>query len=289
MKISVDEPDLIHEIDRIVTQAIDEDLQGSQDHSSVACIPLKKKGNAKLLVKSNGIIAGLLVAQRTLALVDPGIEFEPLVEDGAPVEIGQIAFRASGHARSLLLAERTLLNLMQRLSGIATHTARFVSEIAGTKAKVLDTRKTTPGLRMLEKWAVTLGGGHNHRMGLFDMIMLKDNHIDHAGSIEKAIIATQEYIAENNLDIKVEIEVRDLEELDQVLRFGLVDRIMLDNFSFKDLKTAVSRIGGRFETEASGGIGLNTVRQYAECDVDFVSVGELTHSVKSLDLSFKTV
>lgn len=281
-------PDLISEIDRVVLQALEEDLRGEKDHSSFACIPKEQVGKAELLIKGKGVLAGMLVAERTFHLVDPEVEFDPILKDGDQVEPGQNAFYASGLAHSLLLAERTLLNLMQRLSGVATRTQEFVKELAGTNTKVLDTRKTTSGLRTLEKWAVTLGGGINHRIGLYDMIMLKDNHVDHAGGVAKAIRSTKIYIEKNDLDIQVEIEVRDLLELRQVLNEGNVDRIMLDNFSFNDLESAVQLIDGQFETEASGGIELDTARRYAECGVDYISVGALTHSVKSLDLSLKT-
>lgn len=280
--------DLLLEADRVIQQALSEDVQDG-DHSSLACIPAEKLGSAKLLVKDDGVLAGMLVAKRTLHAVDPNIAFFPELTDGDLVKEGQIAFRARGSARNLLTAERILLNLMQRLSGVATMTAAFVKELEGTGTRVLDTRKTTPGLRILEKWAVTLGGGTNHRFGLYDMIMLKDNHIDHAGGIENAILTTQEYLTANKLQLKVEIEVRNLAELEQVLTIGRVDRIMLDNFNYGDLRSAVQHIGGRFETEASGGIVLETARNYAECGVDFISVGALTHSVKSLDLSLKTV
>jgi len=282
-------PDLISEIDRVVQQALEEDLRGDKDHSSFACIPPNQEGKAKLLVKDKGILTGMLIAERTFILVDPDVRFEPILKDGDQIDLGQIAFHASGRAHSLLFAERTLLNLMQRLSGVATRTQQFVQELAGTKTKVLDTRKTTPGLRILEKWAVTLGGGVNHRSGLYDMIMLKDNHVDHAGGIANAIRSTQDYIQKNDLDIKVEIEVRNLNELQQVLDEGSVDRVMLDNFSFEDMERGVLMVDGQFETEASGGIELGTARRYADCGVDFISVGALTHSVKSIDLSLKTV
>lgn len=285
---SVDEGRLTKEIDRVVLQALEEDV-GDGDYSSLASIPKDKQGTARLLVKETGILAGMLVAKRTLQLVDKTVEFAPLLRDGDAIRPGQVAFTASGLAQSLLKAERTLLNLMQRLSGVATMTSAFVKELHGTGAKVLDTRKTTPGLRAMEKWAVVLGGGVNHRFGLFDMIMLKDNHIDHAGGIRAAIMATRDYLSQRNLELKVEVEVRNVSELNEVLEVGSVDRIMLDNFGFEELREAVAMIDGRFETEASGGIVLETARNYAECGVDYISVGALTHSVKSLDLSLKTV
>lgn len=273
-------------IDEIILNALREDI-GSGDHSALACIPENATGRAKLLVKDNGVLAGVDVAKRICQLIDPPLVFHPGIEDGEIVEKGQIAFNLEGSARSILSAERLILNCMQRMSGIATLTKTYTDCIQGTSAKLLDTRKTTPGIRFLEKWAVRIGGGHNHRFALYDMIMLKDNHIDFAGGVKEAIRSTQEYLKKNNLDLKIEIEIRNFEELTQALEEGGVDRIMLDNFSVENLKKAIAQINGRFETEASGGITIETLREYAETGVNYISVGALTHSYKSLDLSLK--
>lgn len=273
-------------IQHIVSNALAEDI-GDGDHSSLACIPANAMGDARLIVKDTGVLAGVRLAKIVCATVDDSLLFEELIPDGSSVESGQIAFTLHGSARSILAAERTLLNFMQRMSGIATLTAELVGLLKGTKTQLLDTRKTTPGIRYMEKWAVRIGGGVNHRFALYDMIMLKDNHVDFSGGIAQAIQRTQEYLKANNRSLKVEIEVRNLDELDQVLAIGQVDRIMLDNFSPALLKEAITRIGGRYETEASGGIVKETLRTYAETGVDFISVGALTHSYKSLDLSLK--
>ncbi len=271
-----------------VALAIEEDIKDG-DHSALACIPSEARGKAKLLVKEDGIIAGIEIAKQIFKEFDDSIVFEQLINDGDSVKYGDIAFYIEGYSQKLLGSERLVLNIMQRMSAIATLTNKFVVEIGDLPTKILDTRKTTPLIRFLEKRAVKIGGGENHRMGLYDMVMLKDNHIDFAGGIEKAILKTNQYLKTNNLHLKIEIETRDLDEVKEVLRIGNVDRIMLDNFSHKDLRTAVALINGKYETEASGGIKLSTVKSYAECGVDYVSSGALTHSVHNLDLSLKAV
>ena len=276
------------DIKEFVRLAIEEDIQDG-DHSALACIPYDAVGKAKLLVKEDGIIAGIEIAKQIFKEFDSSIQFEQLIEDGSEVKYGDIAFYINGNSQKLLSAERLVLNIMQRMSAIATLTKKYVNELNGLKTKVLDTRKTTPLLRFLEKEAVLIGGGHNHRMGLYDMIMLKDNHIDFAGSIEKAINKTTDYLKSNNLNLKIEVEARDLDEVKEILRVGGIQRIMLDNFSFEDIRTAVQLIEGEAETEASGGITLNSLRNYAECGVDFISVGALTHSVHNMDLSLKAI
>ena len=276
------------DIKEFVRLAIEEDIKEG-DHSALACIPYDANGKAKLLVKEDGIIAGIEIAKQIFQEFDNSIQFEQLIEDGAEVKYGDIAFYITGNSQKILGAERLVLNVMQRMSAIATLTKKYVNELNGLKTKVLDTRKTTPLLRFLEKEAVLIGGGHNHRMGLYDMIMLKDNHIDFAGSIEKAIRKTTDYLKLNNLILKIEVEARDLDEVKEILRVGGIHRIMLDNFSFDDIRTAVDLIGDKAETEASGGINLDTLRNYAECGVDFISVGALTHSVHNMDLSLKAV
>ncbi len=273
-------------LENIISAALNEDLREG-DHSANACIPESATGKARLLVKENGVLAGVRVAQEVFRQLDPSLTFSQQINDGDKVSVGDIAFIVEGKSKSILSAERLALNLMQRMSGVATTTAQYVAACEGTHAKVLDTRKTTPNLRSLEKEAVKLGGGVNHRFGLYDMIMLKDNHIDFVGGIKNALEQTQDYLKSNQLDLKVEIETRDLDEVEQVLSVGLCDRIMLDNFNYADTKTAVELINQRVETESSGGITLETIRDYALCGVDFISVGALTHSVKSLDLSLK--
>ncbi len=273
-------------IHQIITNALAEDI-GDGDHSSLACIPTNAIGTARLIVKDSGVLAGVTLAKMICETVDKTVVFEQLIADGTNVIPGEIAFTLNGNARSILAAERTLLNFMQRMSGIATLTAELVGLLNGTKTQLLDTRKTTPGIRFMEKWAVRIGGGVNHRFALYDMIMLKDNHVDFSGGIAQAIQRTQDYLMTTNKSLKVEIEVRNLDELDQVLAIGQVDRIMLDNFSPALLKEAIDKIAGRFETEASGGIVKETLRTYAETGVDYISVGALTHSYKSLDLSLK--
>lgn len=257
------------------------------DHSSLACIPQETQGRAHLLVKDNGIIAGIQLAQWIFESIDPSIKVKNLLKDGDRVKKGDIAFIVEGSSISLLTAERLVLNCMQRMSAIATKTAEYVKLVEGTKTTILDTRKTTPGIRAIEKWAVKIGGGANHRFGLYDMIMLKDNHIDFAGGITKAIKKTKQYLADKNLDLKIEVETRDLDEVKEVMEVGGVHRIMLDNFTPEETVIAVNLINGAYETESSGGITDKTIRSYAECGVDFISVGALTHSIYNMDLSLK--
>ena len=272
--------------DRLFDLAFAEDI-GDGDHTTLCCIPETAVGKSKLLVKEAGILAGLAIARKVFHKFDPELKMEVFIEDGSVVKPGDVAFIVSGKIRSLLQTERLMLNIMQRMSGIATMTHRYMEQLKGTKTRVLDTRKTTPGMRILEKEAVKIGGGTNHRIGLFDMILLKDNHVDFAGGISQAIERCHQYLEKRNLNLKIEIEVRSIDELQQVLNKGGVDRIMLDNFTPELTRKAVEMIGGRYETESSGGITLETIRNYAECGVDFVSVGALTHSVKGLDLSVK--
>ena len=255
----------------------------------MACIPSEAQGKAKLLVKDDGIIAGIEFAKQVFTYVDPQIKIEQLIKDGDPVSYGDIAFYVEGASQSILKAERLVLNAMQRMSAIATKTNTFVKLLEGTKTQILDTRKTTPGIRALEKWAVKIGGGTNHRFALYDMVMLKDNHIDFAGGITKAIDKTKSYLKENNLDLKIIVEARDLDEIKTILKSDGVYRILIDNFNYEDTKTAVTLIGDKCLTESSGGITLDTARKYAECGVDFISSGALTHSVYNLDLSLKAV
>jgi nicotinate-nucleotide pyrophosphorylase (carboxylating) len=272
--------------DRLIDLAFAEDI-GDGDHTTLCCIPEDAMGKSHLLIKENGILAGVEVAKRVFNRFDPDLKVEVLIEDGTPVKVGDIAMIVSGKVRSLLQTERLMLNIMQRMSGIATVTNKYVERLKGTHTRVLDTRKTTPGLRMLEKQAVKIGGGVNHRIGLFDMILLKDNHVDFSGGIKNAIDRCHAYLKEKGLDLKIEIEVRNFDELQQVLDHGGVDRIMLDNFSVENTRKAVELINGKYETESSGGITIDTLRDYAEAGVDFISVGALTHSVKGLDMSFK--
>ena len=271
---------------RLIDLAFAEDI-GDGDHTTLCCIPEDATGKSHLLIKEDGILAGVEVARRVFARFDPALRVEVLMGDGSKVKKGDIAMIVSGKIRSLLQTERLMLNIMQRMSGIATATARYVELLKGTRTRILDTRKTTPGMRMLEKQAVKIGGGVNHRIGLFDMILLKDNHVDFAGGISNAIDRCHEYLKAKSLDLKIEIEVRNFDELRQVIAHGGVDRIMLDNFSVEDTREAVGMIAGRYETESSGGITFETIRSYAECGVDYISVGALTHSVKCLDMSFK--
>lgn len=275
-------------IEEIVALALSEDL-GNGDHTSLATIPASANNRAELLVKEDGVIAGIDVAKEVFHQVDPDIKFVGLIDDGQTVRKGDIAFTLSGKSISMLSGERLALNFMQRMSGIATSTRRMVDLLKGLNVKLLDTRKTTPNLRVLEKNAVKAGGGGNHRFGLFDMILIKDNHVDFAGGIAEALEATKTYLSEKGLDLKIEIEVRDFNELNKVLEIGGVDRIMLDNFTVDGLRTAIKIIDGRFKTEASGGITLETIRQYAETGVDYISVGALTHHIKGLDMSLKAV
>lgn len=272
--------------DRLIDLAFAEDI-GDGDHTTLCCIPEEAMGKSHLLIKEDGILAGVEVAKRVFAKFDPTMQVEVLIEDGTPVKKGDIAMVVTAKVRSLLQTERLMLNIMQRMSGIATMTHKYVERLKGTKTHVLDTRKTTPGLRMLEKQAVKIGGGMNHRIGLFDMILLKDNHVDFCGGITNAITRCHEYLKEKGLDLKIEIEVRNFDELAEAMRCGGINRIMLDNFSVADTKKAVEIVDGKFETESSGGITFDTIRDYAECGVDFISVGALTHSVKGLDMSFK--
>lgn len=279
-------------VDKLEEELIDlafaEDI-GDGDHTTLCCIPEDAMGKQKLLVKEAGIIAGVDIARKIFARFDKDLKMETFIEDGAEVKPGDIVFIVTGKVRSLLQTERLMLNVMQRMSGIATMTHHYMERLKGTKTRVLDTRKTTPGMRMLEKQAVRIGGGVNHRIGLFDMILLKDNHVDFAGGIPQALERCHKYLDERGMSLKIEIEVRNFDELQTVLEIGGVDRIMLDNFTPENTRKAVEMIAGRFETESSGGITYDTLRDYAECGVDFISVGALTHSVKGLDLSFKAV
>ncbi len=276
------------EIDLIITNALREDV-GDGDHSSLACIPETAAGKAKLLIKEEAVLAGVGFAQRVLQKVDPDLKMEKLIDEGKLVHPGDIAFYVEGRSQSILKAERLLLNGMQRMSAIATKTRQFADKLEGTKTKILDTRKTTPGIRALEKWAVKIGGGENHRFGLYDMIMLKDNHIDFAGGITKAIEKTQAYLRDKNLDLKIIVEARSLKEIEEILKNDGVYRILIDNFSYKDTRTAVELINGKCQTESSGGITLETARNYAECGVDYISSGALTHSVYNKDFSLKAL
>jgi nicotinate-nucleotide pyrophosphorylase (carboxylating) len=275
-------------IDQLIDACLIEDI-GDGDHTSLSCVPENAIGKAKLLVKESGIIAGVEIAKKVFFKVDQTLIVDVKINDGTEVKIGDIVLFVEGKSRSILAAERLVLNFMQRMSGIATSTHSYAILLKGLKTKVLDTRKTTPGLREIEKLAVKIGGGENHRMGLYDMIMIKDNHVDFAGGIEKAIQSTREYLSEKNKDLKIEIEARNLSEVKEVLRVGGVDRIMLDNFNPENIKEAVQLINRRFETEASGGITKETLRAFAESGVDFISVGALTHHIKSLDLSLKAI
>ena len=274
------------QVDEIIESALLEDI-GDGDHSSLACVPENAKGKATLFVKDDGILAGVDLAVRIFKKYDPSLEVDVRIIDGTPVKKGDIVFTVTGSSRSILATERLVLNFMQRMSGIATQTNKIVSLLEGTNTRLLDTRKTTPCIRYMEKWAVRIGGGENHRFALYDMIMLKDNHIDYAGGIKPAIERTQAYLKESGKNLKVEIEVRNFDELNQVLAIGGVDRIMLDNFTVEQLEEALKLIPSHYETEASGGITIETIRDYAETGVDFISVGALTHSFKSLDLSLK--
>lgn len=275
-------------IERLIDLSFAEDI-GDGDHTTLSSIPADAMGKNMLLIKEDGVLAGVEMALRIFHRFDPALQVEVLIRDGAEVKKGDIAMYVTGSVRSLLQTERLMLNVMQRMSGIATMTRRYVRQLEGTNTRVLDTRKTTPGMRIMEKEAVRIGGGTNHRIGLFDMILLKDNHVDFAGGIQKAIIRAQEYCKENGKDLKIEIEVRSLDELQQVLDLGGVQRIMFDNFTPEVTRKAVEMVAGRYETESSGGITFDTLRDYALCGVDFISVGALTHSVKGLDMSFKAV
>ena len=273
-------------VDELIELAIKEDI-GDGDHTSICCIPAEQQGRMRLLCKQDGIIAGIEIARLVLERLDPTMCFEQLIEDGTRVKVGDVAFYVSGSERSLLQAERILLNIMQRMSGVATQTAIYVDRLEGLHTKVLDTRKTTPGMRVLDKMAVKIGGGENHRIGLFDMILLKDNHIDFAGGVRKAVEKAREYLQATGRNIPIECEVRTLEDIDEVFAAGGADRIMFDNFTPEQTKIAVEKVAGRCETESSGGITLENLREYAETGVDFISVGALTHQIKSLDMSLK--
>ncbi|WP_370391295.1 carboxylating nicotinate-nucleotide diphosphorylase [uncultured Winogradskyella sp.] len=277
-----------NEIDIIIANAIREDV-GDGDHSSLACIPSSAEGKAKLLVKDEGIIAGVEFAKQVFAYVDESIKVETLIKDGSAVKHGDIVFYVKGASQSILKAERLVLNAMQRMSAIATKTKTYVDLLEGTKTKILDTRKTTPGIRALEKWAVKIGGGENHRFALYDMIMLKDNHIDFAGGVAKAINKTKQYLKDTKRDLKIIVEARNLKEIKEILECGGVYRILIDNFNYEDTKKAVALIGDQCLTESSGGINEQTLRKYAECGVDYISSGALTHSVYNMDLSLKAV
>ncbi|WP_109300074.1 carboxylating nicotinate-nucleotide diphosphorylase [Aquimarina sp. AU474] len=276
------------EIDLIIANAIREDV-GDGDHSSLACIPKTASGKAKLLVKDEGILAGVDFAKKVFSFVDPEMVIDVKIKDGSPVKYGDEAFYVSGSSQSILKAERLVLNAMQRMSAIATKTNQFVKLLEGTGTKILDTRKTTPGIRALEKWAVKIGGGENHRFALYDMIMLKDNHIDFAGGITQAIEKTKKYLVDHNRDLKIIVEARDLNEIREILKTPGVYRILIDNFNYEDTREAVKLIGDTCLTESSGGINEKTVRKYAECGVDYISSGALTHSVYNLDLSLKAM
>ncbi|MCL1616314.1 carboxylating nicotinate-nucleotide diphosphorylase [Bacteroides sp. ET71] len=273
-------------IDRLIDLAFAEDI-GDGDHTTLSCIPPTAQGRSKLLIKEPGILAGIEIAKEVFRRFDPELKVEVFINDGAEVKPGDVPMIVSGKVQSLLQTERLMLNILQRMSGIATMTHRYAQQLQGTHTRVLDTRKTTPGMRILEKMAVKIGGGVNHRIGLFDMILLKDNHVDFAGGIDKAILRAKKYCREKGKDLKIEIEVRNLDELQQVLDLGGVDRIMFDNFTPELTRKAVQMVAGRYETESSGGITFDTLREYAECGVDYISVGALTHSVKGLDMSFK--
>ena len=276
------------EIKLIIANAIREDI-GDGDHTSLSCIPADAIGKAKLLVKDEGTIAGVEFAKQVFKYVDADLEIETFINDGEKVKYGDIVFHVSGKSQSILMAERLVLNAMQRMSAIATKTRFFMDLLEGTKTKVLDTRKTTPGIRALEKWAVKIGGGENHRFALYDMVMIKDNHIDFAGGITQAITKTKKYLAKKGLDIKIIVEARDLKEIEEILENGGVYRILIDNFNYEDTRKAVALIGDKCLTESSGGINEKTIRKYAECGVDFISSGALTHSVYNLDLSLKAI
>lgn len=284
----ISEEQFQNELQLIITNALREDI-GDGDHSSLACIPASAHGKAKLLVKDNGIIAGVEFAKMVFRQVDSNLKVETFIEDGSEVKYGDVVFHVSGSSQSILKAERLVLNSMQRMSAIATKTKKYVDLLVGTNTKVLDTRKTTPGFRACEKWAVKIGGGENHRFALYDMIMLKDNHNDFAGGITNAINKTKQYLKDNNKDLKIIVEARNLDEIDEILQSDGIYRILIDNFNFEDTKKAVERIGNKCLTESSGNINENTIRQYAECGVNYISSGALTHSVYNMDLSLKAI
>lgn len=277
-----------NELQVLIANAIREDV-GPGDYSSLACIPADAMGKAKLLVKEDGIIAGVSLAKMIFEYVDPAMKIDVFIEDGTAVKTGDVVFHVSGSSQSILKSERVVLNTMQRMSAIATKTNSFVKLLEGTNTKILDTRKTTPGFRVAEKWAVTIGGGENHRFALYDMVMLKDNHIDFAGGITLAIAKTQAYLKENNLDLKIIVEARDLKEIEEILKTEGVHRILIDNFNYEDTRTAVALIGNKCQTESSGNINEETMRHYAECGVNYISSGALTHSIYNMDLSLKAI
>lgn len=277
-----------NELQVLIANAIREDV-GPGDYSSLACIPADAMGKAKLLVKEDGIIAGVSLAKMIFEYVDPAMKIDVFIEDGTAVKTGDVVFHVSGSSQSILKSERVVLNTMQRMSAIATKTNSFVKLLEGTNTKILDTRKTTPGFRVAEKWAVTIGGGENHRFALYDMVMLKDNHIDFAGGIALAIAKTQAYLKENNLDLKIIVEARDLKEIEEILKTEGVHRILIDNFNYEDTRTAVALIGNKCQTESSGNINEETMRHYAECGVNYISSGALTHSIYNMDLSLKAI
>ena len=279
---------MTNDFEQLISLWFAEDI-GDGDHTTLSCIPATAIGKSQLIIKENGVLAGVEVAREIFRAFDPELKMTVFIHDGAEVKVGDIAFVVEGKIQSLLQTERLMLNIMQRMSGVATRTREYVKALEGTKTRVLDTRKTTPGLRLLEKEAVKIGGGVNHRIGLYDMILLKDNHVDFAGGIDKAILRAQDYLKEKGKDLKIEIEVRNFDELAQVMAVGGVHRIMLDNFTPENTRKAVDIIAGKYETESSGGITFATLKEYAECGVDFISVGALTHSVKSLDMSFKAL
>lgn len=279
---------MTNDFEQLISLWFAEDI-GDGDHTTLSCIPSTAIGKSQLIIKENGVLAGVEVARRVFQAFDSELKMTVFITDGAEVKVGDVAFVVEGKIQSLLQTERLMLNIMQRMSGVATRTREYVKALEGTKTRVLDTRKTTPGLRLLEKEAVKIGGGVNHRIGLYDMILLKDNHVDFAGGIAQAIQRTKAYLKEKGKDLKIEIEVRNFDELSQVMAEGGVDRIMLDNFTPENTRKAVDIIAGKYETESSGGITFSTLKEYAECGVDYISVGALTHSVKSLDMSFKAV
>ena len=279
---------MTNDFEQLISLWFAEDI-GDGDHTTLSCIPATAIGKSQLIIKENGVLAGVEVAREIFRAFDPELKMTVFIHDGAEVKVGDVAFVVEGKIQSLLQTERLMLNIMQRMSGVATRTREYVKALEGTKTRVLDTRKTTPGLRLLEKEAVKIGGGVNHRIGLYDMILLKDNHVDFAGGIDKAILRAQDYLKEKGKDLKIEIEVRNFDELAQVMAVGGVHRIMLDNFTPENTRKAVDIIAGKYETESSGGITFATLKEYAECGVDFISVGALTHSVKSLDMSFKAL
>ena len=277
-----------NELDLIIKNGYREDL-GDGDHSSLSCIPSNAQGKANLLVKDTGIIAGVTFAKKAFTYIDKDLHVENFIDDGSEVSYGDVVFQVSGNSQSILKAERFVLNVMQRMSAIATKTNFFVKLLKGTKTQILDTRKTTPGIRALEKWAVKIGGGVNHRFALYDMVMIKDNHIDFAGGISQAITKTKQYLSDNKLNLKIIVEARSLKEIEEILQNEGVYRILIDNFSFEDTRKAVALINGKCFTESSGGINENTIRKYAECGVDYISSGALTHSVHNMDLSLKAI